>query len=655
MRLFIAEKPSLAKAIADVLPGQRIPGGDGYIRVGDDYVTWCFGHMLELAEPKAYNPLWAKWDAAHLPYIIPAGQWKLDPKNDPGVRKQLTTIKMLLEQADCVVNAGDPDREGQMLIDELLERFGTAGKTVLRILLNATDPASARKALAKMSPNAKFRNLYEAAKCRSFADWLVGMNLTVAATKLVFNDQLVSIGRVQTVTLAMVVHRDLTIKSFVSKPFYNLEIIVQTAKGELTLTYAPQGENRLWDQEKAEALIEGLKGRTIPLHVESELVSERPPSLYTLTTFQSHASKTLKWRVAKSLEVLQQLYEQKLLSYPRTEIEYLPEEQKSDAISLGTQALNSLLGPGGTPFVPLLKPRDYIYNSAKVIEHHAIVVTERSPDLDGLNRDLAAAWRMVATRFIMSLLPDYRYQKTTASVEHNGVTFAISGKAPLNTEKSWRVLSSERQDATQLPPVSDGDTGQVLSVKAVKGKTTPPEPYTEGTLTEDMKNVAKFVTDERLKQILKDSKGIGTPATRANIIEVLKKRGFCVPEKDKLRSTEFGRAVVHHLPRQVKDPGLTAAWEDALDQIAEGRYSPSDFMLKIEGFVRSRLDDLRSLHGKVGAITPPPPARDARSSTEGGRKPRGPGRSTNGSEPRARTSRKEQSARPSASDSKLPL
>ncbi len=655
MRLFIAEKPSLAKAIADVLPGKRMPGGDGYIRVGDDCVTWCFGHMLELAEPKAYNPLWSKWDAAHLPYIIPAGQWKLEPKNDQGVRKQLAAIQMLLDQADCVVNAGDPDREGQMLVDEVLERFGTSGKTVLRLLLNATDPASARKALAKMSPNANFRNLYEAAKCRSFADWLVGMNLTVAATKLVFNDQLVSIGRVQTVALAMVVHRDLTIDSFVSKHFYNLEVTVQTAKGELTLTYAPQGENRLWDRAKAEAMLEGLKGKSMSLRVESKLVSERPPSLYTLTTFQSHASKVLKWKVAKSLEVLQQLYEQKLLSYPRTEIEYLPEEQKPDAVPLGTQALDCLLGTGGAPLVPLLKPRDYIYNSAKVIEHHAIVVTERRPDLGGLNRDLAAAWRLVATHFAMSLLPDYQYQQTTASFEHNGATFAVNGKAPLNTEKSWRALSSEKQEATQLPSLNDGDGGKVLSVKVIKGKTTPPEPYTEGTLTEDMRNVAKFVTDDRLKQILKDSKGIGTPATRANIIEVLKNRGFCAPEKDKLRSTEFGRAVIRHLPRQVKDPGLTAAWEEALDRIAEGRYSPSEFMLKIESFVRSRLDDLRSLQGKVGAITPLTPVRDGRSSTAGGRKPRGQGRSTNGSEPRARTSRTERSARPSASDSTLPL
>jgi DNA topoisomerase-3 len=605
MRLFIAEKPSLARAIADVLPGSQ-EKKNGYFAVGQDIVTWCYGHLLELAPPKAYNDAWAKWDVRTLPYRI--SEWKLVPKDGSFSRDQLKVIGSLLKKATSVVNAGDPDREGQMLVDEVLEHYNWTGKT-LRLLLNATDPESSRKALAGMKDNAEFRNLYVSAQCRSRADWLVGMNLTVAATKMLAEDNLVSVGRVQTPTLALVVRRDLEIENFKPRSFWNIEVEVQTAKGVAILRYSPADEDkRIWDKKDADKTVSGLNGLSVTLSVKSKESSERPPKLFTLPSFQREANKQFKWPVQKSLDVLQKLYEMQLTTYPRTDCDYMKSEQKGEALRIAQMLLDTRGFDSVKPLAGSMAPRDYIYDSSKVEEHHAIVTTSKKPDLarlkdfkDGPKNiregDLLTAYNLVAQRFLMSLLPDYRYIETAIWFEKDGRVFIAKGEAPLNMDKSWRVLMPKK--TSLLPNLPNGTQGKVSSVKPVEGKTTPPDHYTEGELLADMGAVAKFVDDPKIKAILKETSGIGTAATQAGTIETLKKRGFVAAVKDNLISTPFGRSVVAALPQTVKDPGLTAVWEDALKRVALGDYDANEFMRRIDVFVERRIDDMKGLAGTV--------------------------------------------------------
>jgi len=610
MRVIIAEKPSLARAIAAVLPGDR-EDRLGYIQVGNDCVTWCYGHLLELAEPKDYNPAWARWNAEHLPYRV--NEWQVKPKTSDGVSAQLKVIRKLLDQADVAVNAGDPDREGQMLVDEVLEYFGCR-LPVKRLLLNATDPASARKAVAGLRDNREFANLFASAKCRSRADWLVGMNLTVAATKWLADDTLVSVGRVQTPALALVVRRDLEIEGFQSRKFWDIEVEVETSAGVVVLRHSPREDARIWDKAKAQSIVADLLGHEVDLTVESKEVSERPPKLFTLPSFQKDAGRLLKWGAKKALDVLQSLYEKQLTTYPRTECEYLPAEQKGDAIKLGEMVLGSGAFDSAKALAPHLAPRDAVYDSSKVAEHHAVIVTGKRPNLNALEKDLADAWALVAKRFLMSLLPDYRYRETRVSFSHvvlgSSMLFGIKGEIPLNQDKSWLALGTARQ-ARVLPPVKPGERGRIIQARPVEGKTTPPEPYTEGTLIEDMNSVAKYVSDPKLKQILRENSGIGTAATQAGIIETLKKRGFCVTAKGKLRSTLFGRSVVEHLPSSLMDPGLTAAWEEALKQVAEGKYDPGEFMRRVGVFVDKRLEEMRLVKGKARITKPASPSPES--------------------------------------------
>lgn len=600
MRLFIAEKPSLARAIASVLSGSR-EDMTGYIRVGQDCVTWCYGHLLELAEPKEYDPAWAKWNTDHLPYKI--REWRVRPKSTDGVLSQLKVIQKLLSEAKEVVNAGDPDREGQMLVDEILDHFGVTGIPVKRLLLNATDPGSARKAVASLRQNKEFGNLYESAKCRSRADWLVGMNLTVAATKWLADDTLVSIGRVQTPTLALVVRRDLEIEEFRTRKFYDIEVDIQTGNGMVTLRYSPKDEARIWERTVALETAHEMVGKSVSMQVETREVSERPPKLYTLASFQKDAGKIHKWGAKHALDLLQGLYERQLTSYPRTECEYLPAEQQAEAKRLGEMIISIEPFSVLSKQIANLAPRGYIYDSSKVAEHHAIIVTGKRPDIARLDLESRQAWELVARRFLMSLLPDYRYRETKIAVRDDGRQFVTRGEIPLNFDSSWLALGNARR-AIVLPAVCNGELGLVKDARPVEGKTTPPEPYTEGTLIEDMNSVAKYVTDPRLKKILKENSGIGTAATQASIIETLKKRGYVETINGKLRSTAFGRSVVAVLPAALLDPGLTAAWEEALKKMAHGDYEPEEFMRRVELFVEKRLVEMRNLRGQ-GTITKP--------------------------------------------------
>jgi DNA topoisomerase-3 len=306
MRLVIAEKPSLAKAISDVLPAGT-----------DIRVTHCYGHMLELVEPSAYNKAWAKWNLADLPIQVSA--WKLAPK--PAAIKQLAVIKAMMGNCSEIIHAGDPDREGQLLVDEILDHYGWKGP-VKRLLINAADPASVKKALSRIEDNSKYQGLRHSAECRQRADWLVGMNLTRAITKLLSPDILVSIGRVQTPTLALVVRRHLAIKGFVSEAFYTLRGRFALAGGrEIELKCEP--DPRIKDEKQAKAIAAAIKGVTTPMVVQVTQQSRFSPLPYHLGDFQKAAERHFGWSISRSLEALQAAYEAKLTSYPRVDCRYL--------------------------------------------------------------------------------------------------------------------------------------------------------------------------------------------------------------------------------------------------------------------------------------------------------------------------------------------
>lgn len=579
MRLFIAEKPSLAKAIASNFGAQVTK--TGYIEVsGNDAVAWCYGHMLESLKPEEYDKKWSSWSLDTLP--IKVDSWRLKPRRD--AEKQLKVLGELLKRATVVINAGDPDREGQLLVDEVLSHYGWRGKT-LRLLLNATDRDSVTKAIASMRDNSEFRNLSEAALCRSKADWLVGMNLSRAATKKFGRDrEVISVGRVQTPTLALVVRRDLEIQNFKSQAFYTLNADVKTAGGTVKMEHAPK-EDRILDRKVAASLAASLKGKTISLAVERKKSRELAPMPYMLATFQKDAEKHLGMGAQEALDTLQQLYEAQVTSYPRTDHEGLPPEQAGSAIKIASAVIGAGFVKEAKGLIPLMQPSKRIYSLPKDAEHHGLVPTGKKPG--NLSAKLLKAYELVCRRFVLGLLPDYEFEETTASFVHEKRKFTCSGEVPLNAAKSWRALEPKKTAALALNGAPK--EGVVLDVTVGTGKTTPPKPYTEATLIADMRSVAKFVTDPKLKAILKDTSGIGTAATQAGVIETLKKRNFIVVSKKKLVSTELGRNVVAKMPKAMVDPGVTAAWEDALSMIAAGKYKPEDFMMRTNLFVSNQL------------------------------------------------------------------
>lgn len=598
--LYLAEKPSLARAIAESLgkPAlQRDPAtGSGYYEISgsDIKVSWNYGHMLEQAPPGAYRSEWAKWHVRNLPYQLADSEWKLQRR--AGAEAQLAVIERLLKEAKTVIHAGDPGREGQLIVDSLLNEFGWRGPT-LRIKPTAVDQVSMKKILARQEDNAKYRNLYIAALCRQRADWLVGMNLTVAATKLLANDVKVPVGRVQTPTLALVVRRDLEIGQFSAKTFYRLMADVATGQGQcLTLTHNPGDEMRITDPAIANALVQRLQGSQQVLAVTQVKKKELSPLPFSLPTFQKAAEAALGLGAQESLETLQKLYDAKYVTYPRSDCQYLPAEQKTDA----GRIVRALLGhgfPAIRPLASVMSPKDRVYDTSKTGEHHGIVPTGQIPS--GLTPALMAAWNLVATQFLLSLLPDYEYEETVVSFEFDGRKFSAKGEVPLNLDKSWRAAAPKASDEaaaqTVLPAVLDGEQATVTTASAKEGKTTPPAHYTEASLIADMTSVAKYVSNPKLKEILKNKEnpGIGTVATHASIIERLKESGMIEPKGKRIIATQFGRDVIAAMPPSLCDPGVTAAWEDALDRISKGEYPASEFMQRIDAFIARRIDDMR--------------------------------------------------------------
>lgn len=636
MRLFIAEKPSLGKAIAAQLSGQKKPSRT-HIECGSDIVTWAFGHLLELAEPDHYLPDSVptngsgkkKWRLEDLP-IIPV-EWKKIPK--ASAKDQLSTIRGLLKDASEVVNAGDPDREGQLLVDEILEAMRWKGPTK-RIWLAALDPASVQKALASLKDNAAYRPLRDAAEARGRADWLVGMNLTRAYTLKSNGAGVLSVGRVQTPTLALVVRRDAEIEAFV--PVQHVVPIVQFhhANGEYKATWkAPADapgldtEGSLTSLPTAQDIVKAVAGKQGKIaSFESQDGQEGPPLPFTLSKLQAAASAKHGLSAQDTLNAAQSLYEtHKLTSYPRTDCAYLPESQRQDARLI--LAAVAKVNPACAPLTQGadLSLKSNSWNDAKITAHHGIIPTSHDQvQISALSEAEKQVYELIVRAYICQFYPAHAFTRTVTVTKSGGHEWGAKGRVVKAI--GWRsVMATEKKDkdedeaeAQTLPIMRIGDTVDWLSGTIDHRVTKPPARFTDGTLIAAMGSVHKLVTDPKIKAKLKETSGLGTEATRANILETLLKREFLERKGKQLVSTERGCRLVAALPEVLTDPGITGLWEDVLSEVAAGTKTFADFEERQKAFVTKRVEVAKA----GAALALPAVAAVARSAQKSATKPK---------------------------------
>ncbi|MDI9505082.1 MAG: DNA topoisomerase 3 [Clostridiales bacterium] len=579
MILVVAEKPSVARDIARVL-GCSVKG-DGFLSGKDYHVTWALGHLVGLCDPAEVDPRYKKWDFATLP-ILPE---TLPTKVLPKTRKQYGAVKKLMldPEVDRIICATDSGREGELIFRFIYLQAGCR-KPVDRLWISSMTDAAIREGFAGLKPSEAYDALYTSARCRAEADWLVGMNASRAFS--LKYDALLSMGRVQTPTLHLIVQRDLEIRDFVPQTYY--EIRADFGDYEGLWVHPETKETRCPDQDKAREVVRQVKGKTGAVE---QLISEKkrtpPPQLFDLTALQREANRLMGLSAARTLEIAQALYEKhKLITYPRTDSRYLTR----DMIPKVAKTLGSLPEPWGGFAAPLLpKPpvTGRVYNDAKVSDHHAIVPTGQYGSLSRLTAQEARVFDMVARRLVAVLYPDYEYQSTQIFTRVEQHLFKTMGQTPL--VPGWRALypSAKPEDKEQqpLPQLKEGDTRAVQKVSSKACKTKPPSPHTDASLLGLMEHAGRLIEDEELRESMKAS-GLGTPATRAAIIERLIKVEYVKRSGKTLRATEKGIRLTQVTPPQLASAETTGRWERALTQMAS-ESDPAALAQRSERFMDS--------------------------------------------------------------------
>ena len=611
MILYIAEKPSVARAVADVLPKPH-QKGDGFIRVANgDIVTWCIGHLLEQAEPEAYDPEYKQWKRAHLP-IIPT-EWKQQVK--PKTRKQFNTVKKLIKEADMLVNMGDPDRVGQILVDEVIN-YAKVSKAkreaTKRCLVNDMNPDAIRKALNSLRQNSEFIPLATSALARARADWLYGINMTRLCTLLGQNagyQGVLSIGRVQTPVLGLVVHRDQEIENFVSKPFYEVFITLQTNQGETFVAkWKPSSacepymdeEGRVLSLKLAEKVLQTVTGKEGHVTaVKKEKKKQQAPLPYNLSALQIDASKRFNLNAQKTLDICQQLYERhKLITYPRSDCRYLPSGHYNDRHTVTASIAKTAPTLAKAMAEADLSLKSKAWNDSKVSAHHAIIPTSRGMEGSRLSQDEKNIYELIARQYLMQFYPPFEYAEHQIDNEVEGGLFIAKQKSVI--AQGWKALlpGSTKPDqkdefASQaLPALKAGDSVHCKEGRLDEKQTSPPKHFTDATLLAAMTGIARFVSDPEIKKVLRDTDGLGTEATRAGIIELLFKRQFLTKKGKEIHATETGKKLVNSLPGKMVVPDMTAHWESQLEAISDKRMSYGQFMQPLT-------EGLRALIGEV--------------------------------------------------------
>lgn len=614
MRLFLCEKPSQGRDIAKVLGASR--RGDGCLIGRETTVTWCIGHLLETAPPEAYCDQYKTWSLDHLP-IIPE-HWQVEVK--PNTAAQFKIIKRLLSEATTVVIATDADREGEMIARELLERCNYRGP-VERLWLSALNEASIRKALSLLRSSDETLTLYHSALARSRADWLIGMNLSRLFTLLgrrAGYDGVLSVGRVQTPTLRLVVDRDRAIASFVSVPYWVVDVHLSSMGQPFIASWLPPSSGRdeagrcLQQALASQALqaISSSKTATV-VSLQTEHLREAPPLPFDLSTLQEVCSRKLGLGAQETLNIAQALYEtHKATSYPRSDCRYLPESMFNEVAA----AFDALLRMD-----PALRPalgsvdrslRSRAWNDAKITAHHAIIPTTEPANLGRMSEQEHQVYELIRSHYLAQFLPHHEFDRTEVELECGAECLTAAGKQIL--VQGWKGLLSDSAEDDEpskksqvLPVLQQGTRCAVDNVELKSMRTAAPKPLTEGDLIKAMKNVAKLVNEPRLKQKLRDTTGIGTEATRAGIIKGLIDRGYLLKKKSALTASAAAHTLIEAVPAAVADPGMTAIWEQALDEIEAGRLSLDAFVAKQAHWITQLIANCGALTLAVAAETGP--------------------------------------------------
>lgn len=603
--LVIAEKPSVARDIARVLKcSKKLNGaieGNRYI------ITWGLGHLVTLADPEDYNVKYKEWKMEHLPMM--PNPFKLEVIGQTG--KQFSAVKNQIHRKDVeeIIIATDAGREGELVARLILEKAGSK-KPIKRLWISSVTDKAISDGFAHLKNGHDYDSLYDAAMCRAEADWLVGINATRALT-CKYNAQL-SCGRVQTPTLAMIAKREAQIKEFKPVPFYGM-----TAKtGGLTLTWQDQKSKsyRSFDKERMEKLVSQLRGEEAVVTAIKKTPKKTPaPLLYDLTELQRDANKKYGFSAKETLNIMQRLYENhKVLTYPRTDSRYLSSDiiptlkDRLAACQTGPYRKMALMASKQT-----LPGKPTFVNDAKVSDHHAIIPTEQSAQLSHMTNEEWKIYDLVVRRFMAVFFPPFQYEQTQVTVEIAGEHFVASGK--IIKSQGWKEVYGDLQtteDETEneedrslkdqtLPEIKEGDRLPELYISMTEGKTKPPAPFNEATLLSAMENPIAFMEshDKKMAQTLGETGGLGTVATRADIIEklfgsfLLEKRG-----KD-IYLTSRAKQLLELVPEELKKPELTADWEMKLSRIAKGQMKKQTFMKEIEGYTQEILDEIKCGEG----------------------------------------------------------
>lgn len=612
MIVCIAEKPSVARDIAHVLGATT--RRDGYLEGNGYCVTWTFGHLCELKYPEDYRPEWRRWSLAALPMMPPRFGIRL--KHDEGIARQFAVIERLMQGADSIVNCGDAGQEGELIQRWVMQKAG-AKCPVQRLWISSLTEEAIREGFAALRPQSDYAPLYEAGLCRAIGDWLLGMNATRLYTLKYGRQERgvppLSIGRVQTPTLALIVHRQQEIANFRPEPYW----VLTTLYRETTFTVVVDAESEKKDSGKdkseqgeagepqaegqrerrgaytsrqaGEEALERIKGAPFTItHIERKNGTEAPPRLFDLTALQVACNKRFGYTAEQTLQIIQSLYEKKATTYPRVDTTFLPDDiyPKCPAI------LRALRTPYEAHLAPLrgapLRKSRKVFDSSKVTDHHAIIPTDRpATALTDVERNV---YDLVARRFIAAFYPDCRFATTTVLGEAAELPFRATGKQIL--DPAWRtvLLSSreseegEKGEERTLPAFTVGESGPHTPSLAEKF-TQPPKPYTEATLLRAMETAGRTVTDETLRDALKEN-GIGRPSTRAAIIETLFRRGYIVRRRKALEATTTGVELIALIREELlKSAELTGRWEKKLREIEQRRYSAARFMTELKAMV----------------------------------------------------------------------
>lgn len=583
MKVCITEKPSVAKDIAAILGASE--RHDGYFEGNGYQVTWTFGHLCTLKEPADYTDYWKRWNLSSLPMLPPKFGIKLI--NDRGYEHQFNIIKSLSENAEEIINCGDAGQEGELIQRWVMQKAGVKCP-VKRLWISSLTDQSIREGFSRLKPSADFDNLYHAGLSRAIGDWILGMNATrLYSLKYGQNSNVLSVGRVQTPTLALIVQRHFEIANFKPEDYWELKTIYKDALFNAT-------KGRFNTPESAQAALEKIKDLPFTVtDVQEKKGREAPPRLFDLTSLQVECNKKFGWTADETLKLIQSLYEKKVTTYPRVDTTYL-----SDDIYPQVPGILAKMSPYASLTAPVLSKKipksKKVFDNSKVTDHHAIIPTGESPSqLVGNERHL---YHLIALRFIAAFYPDCEFSQTTALGKVADVEFKATGK--VITSQGWRAVFDKKTDTTGEGESQDGDTDRILPPLAAgesgphtpslqKRTTQPPKLYTEGTLLRAMETAGKTVDDEELRDAMKEN-GIGRPSTRASIIETLFNRHYIARQRKNIVATQAGIDLIALINEELlKSAKLTGLWENKLRRIERGDYSASDFIGELKELISS--------------------------------------------------------------------